>query len=87
MGTGRNLPLELGFGPDSYLLGEDRAQLEVLEGKPAWPRAKGMIPVEYGLFGQPTAVNNVETLSTVPYIILRGPTGSNRSGRPIPPGR
>jgi NADH-quinone oxidoreductase subunit F len=72
MGSGRSLPLELGFGPDSYLLGEDRAQLEVLEGKPAWPRAKGMIPVEYGLFGQPTVVNNVETLSTVPHIILRG---------------
>ncbi|HLG23230.1 MAG TPA: NADH-ubiquinone oxidoreductase-F iron-sulfur binding region domain-containing protein [Candidatus Manganitrophaceae bacterium] len=72
MGTGKNLPLELAFGPDSYLLGEDRAQLEVIEGKPAWPRAKGIIPVDYGLFGQPTVVNNVETLSTVPHILMRG---------------
>ncbi|MGB3940235.1 MAG: NADH-ubiquinone oxidoreductase-F iron-sulfur binding region domain-containing protein [Candidatus Manganitrophaceae bacterium] len=72
MGTGRNLPLELAFGPDSYLLGEDRAQLEVIEGKPAWPRAKGMIPVEYGLYGQPTVVNNIETLSTIPHILLKG---------------
>jgi len=72
LGTGNNLPLELAFGPDSYLLGEDRAMLEVIEGKPAWPRAKGIIPVEYGLFGQPTCVNNVESLSTVPHIILKG---------------
>ncbi len=72
MGTGRDIPLEICLGPDSYLLGEDRAMLEVIEGKPAWPRAKGMIPVDYGLFGQPTVVNNVETLSTVPYIIQRG---------------
>ena len=72
MGSGHFLPLELAFGPDSYLLGEDRAMLEVIEGKPAWPRAKGIIPVEFGLFGHPTCVNNVETLSTVPHIILRG---------------
>jgi NADH-quinone oxidoreductase subunit F len=72
LGTGNNLPLELAFGPDSYLLGEDRAMLEVIEGKPAWPRAKGIIPVEFGLFGQPTCVNNVETLSTVPHIMSKG---------------
>jgi len=72
MGSRHNLPLALTFGPDSYLLGEDRAQLEVIEGKPAWPRAKGIIPVYVGLYGQPTCVNNVETLSTVPHIILKG---------------
>ncbi|MFQ5598445.1 MAG: NADH-quinone oxidoreductase subunit F [Nitrospiria bacterium] len=72
MGSGHDLPLELTFGPDSYLLGEDRAQLEVIEGKPAWPRAKGIIPVYVGLYSQPTVVNNVETLATVPYIIRKG---------------
>jgi len=72
MGSSHNLPLTIALGPDSYLLGEDRAQLEVIEGKPAWPRAKGIIPVEYGLWGQPTVVNNVETLATVPHIILKG---------------
>lgn len=72
MGSGHYLPLKLTFGPDSYLLGEDRAQLEVIEGKPPWPRAKGIIPVYVGLYGQPTVVNNVETLATVPHIIRKG---------------
>ncbi len=72
LGSGREIRIEIVPGPDSYLLGEDRAMLEVIEGKPAWPRAKGMIPVEYGLFGQPTVVNNVETLSTVPHILRNG---------------
>ncbi len=72
LGSGRDMALEICLGPDSYLLGEDRAMLEVIEGKPAWPRAKGMIPVDYGVFGQPTVVNNVETLSTVPHILAKG---------------
>jgi NADH-quinone oxidoreductase subunit F len=71
-GSGHTAFIELVHGPDSYLLGEDRAMLEVIEGKPAWPRAKGMIPVEYGLHGQPTVVNNVETLSTVTHILKNG---------------
>jgi NADH-quinone oxidoreductase subunit F len=70
--TGEALPIEIVTGPDEYLLGEDRAMLEVIEGKPAWPRAKGIIPVDFGLFGQPTCVNNVETLAHVPGIILKG---------------
>jgi NADH-quinone oxidoreductase subunit F len=69
---GSDFPIEIVTGPDEYLLGEDRAMLEVIEGKPAWPRAKGIIPVDFGLFGQPTSVNNVETLATVPHIILKG---------------
>jgi NADH-quinone oxidoreductase subunit F len=69
---GIDFPVEIVTGPDEYLLGEDRAMLEVIEGKPAWPRMKGIIPVDFGLFGQPTCVNNVETLATVPYIILKG---------------
>ncbi len=72
MGTRHTLPIEIALGPDSYLLGEDRAMLEVIEGKPAWPRAKGIIPVDFGLWAQPTVVNNVETLSTVPHILLKG---------------
>ena len=72
LGSGHTAFIEIVPGPDSYLLGEDRAMLEVIEGKPAWPRAKGIIPVEYGLWGQPTVVNNVETLSTVPHILRNG---------------
>ena len=86
LGKGHDLPLEIAFGPDSYLLGEDRAQLEVIEGKPPWPRAKGIIPVFVGLYGQPTVVNNVETLSTVPYIIRKGPEWFKSIGTADSPG-
>lgn len=72
LGSGHTAWIEIVRGPDSYLLGEDRAMLEVIEGKPAWPRAKGLIPVEYGVYGQPTVVNNVETLSTVTHILRNG---------------
>ncbi|MFQ5589063.1 MAG: NADP oxidoreductase, partial [Nitrospiria bacterium] len=84
--SGHNLPLEIAVGPDSYLLGEDRAQLEVIEGKPPWPRAKGIIPVFVGLYDQPTCVNNVETLSTVPYIIRKGPDWFKSIGTADSPG-
>ncbi len=86
LGKGHNFPLEIALGPDSYLLGEDRAQLEVIEGKPPWPRAKGIIPVFVGLYDQPTCVNNVETLSTVPYIIKNGPEWFKSIGTADSPG-
>ncbi len=86
LGSGHDLPLEIAIGPDSYLLGEDRAQLEVIEGKPPWPRAKGIIPVFVGLYDQPTCVNNVETLSTVPYIIKNGPDWFKSIGTADSPG-
>lgn len=72
LGSGHDIVVLVAYGPDSYLFGEDRALLEVIEGKPPWPRTKGIIPVLFGLFGQPTVVNNVETLSHVPHIILKG---------------
>jgi NADH-quinone oxidoreductase subunit F len=72
MGSGINIPLQLAQGPDSYLFGEDRALLEVVEGKPAWPRLKGVIPVHFGLYGHPTLVNNVETLCHVTHIFRNG---------------
>lgn len=84
--SGHDFPLEIAVGPDSYLLGEDRAQLEVIEGKPPWPRAKGIIPVFVGLYGQPTCVNNVETLSTVPYILRNGPDWFKSIGTADSPG-
>lgn len=86
LGKGHDFPLEIALGPDSYLLGEDRAQLEVIEGKPAWPRAKGIIPVYVGLYSQPTVVNNAETLSTVPHIIKNGPEWFKSIGTADSPG-
>ena len=58
----------------------------MIEGKPAWPRTKGIIPVLFGLYGQPTVVNNVETLCHVPHIIQKGADWFRSIGSPDTPG-
>jgi NADH:ubiquinone oxidoreductase subunit F (NADH-binding) len=58
--------------PTPYVAGEDTAVLEVLEGKEPKPRPKPPYPVTVGLHGEPTLVNNVETLANIPYILLHG---------------
>jgi NADH-quinone oxidoreductase subunit F len=58
--------------PHDYVAGEDTAALEVIEEKKPLPRQKPPFPATAGLFGKPTAVNNVETLANVPPIIQRG---------------
>jgi len=59
-------------GAGSYICGDETAQIESLEGKRGNPRAKPPFPANYGLYGCPTVVNNVETLSSIPYIITNG---------------
>jgi NADH-quinone oxidoreductase subunit F len=59
-------------GAGAYICGEETALIESLEGKKGWPRLKPPFPAVVGLFGQPTVVNNVETLSNLPHIVLRG---------------
>jgi NADH:ubiquinone oxidoreductase subunit F (NADH-binding) len=87
-------------GPDEYLFGEEKALLEVVEGKPPLPRL--LPPYEHGLFatdvvtgweptpGQrspnPTLVNNVETLSSVPHILARGADWYRSMGTAESPG-
>jgi NADH-quinone oxidoreductase subunit F len=56
-------------GDDSYIAGEETAVIEVLEGRRAWPRPKPPLPAAVGFRGRPTLVQNVETLSRVPYAI------------------
>jgi len=58
--------------PPNYVAGEDTAAIEVIEQKKPLPRQKPPFPATVGLFGKPTAVNNVETLANVPPIISRG---------------
>ncbi len=55
-----------------YICGEETALINALEGRRANPRAKPPFPQIAGLWGKPTVVNNVETLSNVPHIVLRG---------------
>jgi formate dehydrogenase iron-sulfur subunit len=64
--------LEVRMGAGAYVCGEETAMLESLEGKRGMVRFKPPVPAMAGLFGQPTIVNNVVSLSTVPIILERG---------------
>jgi NADH-quinone oxidoreductase subunit F len=70
--TGFDLEVYVHRGAGAYICGEETGLLESLEGKRAYPRVKPPFPATYGLFGCPTIVNNVETLSCVPHIVLHG---------------
>jgi NADH-quinone oxidoreductase subunit F len=72
LGSDFNLDIEIVPAPHNYVAGEDTAVLEVIEGRKAWPRQKPPFPVTVGLFGKPTAVNNVETLANIAPIVLQG---------------
>ena len=67
-----NLDIELRRGAGAYICGEETALFESIEGKRGEPRNKPPFPVEFGLFGKPTVINNVETLVNVPLIVLEG---------------
>src|SRR5262249_13783618 len=62
--------IELRRGAGAYICGEETALFNSIEGRRGEPRSKPPFPVEVGLFGKPTVVNNVETLVNVPHIIL-----------------
>ncbi|MBP7585365.1 MAG: NADH-quinone oxidoreductase subunit NuoF [Spirochaetes bacterium] len=69
-------------GGGSYVCGDETAQIESLEGKRGNPRVKPPFPANYGLYGCPTVVNNVETLSSVPYIVGKGAAAFKKIGNP-----
>ena len=70
--SGFDCELYIHRGAGSYECGEETALLESLEGKRGLPRVKPPYPASVGLFGCPTAINNVETLANLPYIVTRG---------------
>ena len=72
LGSGIKFNLEVRVGAGSYVCGEETAMLESLEGKRGMVRAKPPIPALVGLFGKPTVINNVMTLSAVPMILADG---------------
>ncbi|HVA85680.1 MAG TPA: NAD(P)H-dependent oxidoreductase subunit E [Candidatus Saccharimonadales bacterium] len=69
--SGFSFEVEIRRGAGAYIAGEETALFESIEGDRAEPRNKPPFPVSHGLFGKPTAINNVETLANVP-LILRG---------------
>jgi len=72
LGSGHNFDLEVRLGAKSYICGEETALLESLEGKRGVVRAKPPLPALEGLFGKPTVVNNVLSLSTISIIFENG---------------
>ncbi len=72
LGTGFSFHAEIRRGGGAYICGEETALFEAIEGKRGFPRIKPPFPTTHGLFGQPTVINNVETLCAVPGIVRHG---------------
>jgi formate dehydrogenase beta subunit len=79
-GSGRRLSVEVFTSPGGYILGEESALIECMEGHRGEPRNKPPFPGTYGLWGQPTLMNSVETLAHVPVILQRGADWWQRQG-------
>jgi len=72
LGAGFGFDVEIRRGAGAYVCGEETALCNSIEGKRGEPRNKPPFPVDVGLFGKPTVINNVETLVNVPHILLEG---------------
>src|SRR6516162_6190599 len=82
LGTGFDFDLLTHTGAGAYECGEESALMESLEGKRGYPRIKPPFPAVVGLYGCPTIINNVETLSAVPSIINEGGEAYANRGTP-----
>lgn len=85
-GTDYSLKIYTHLGAGAYICGEETALLESLEGKRGQPRVRPPFPPSRGLYDKPTVVNNVETLSSVPYIMTHGAKGYREFGTEKSPG-
>jgi len=87
LNTGVDIDVVVHGGAGAYECGEETALIESLEGKRGQPRIKPPFPATHGLYGCPTIVNNVETITNVPLILDRGPEwfasyGTEKNGGP-----
>jgi NADH:ubiquinone oxidoreductase subunit F (NADH-binding)/NADH:ubiquinone oxidoreductase subunit E len=80
-GSGRRLSVEVFTSPGGYILGEESALLECMEGHRGEPRNKPPFPGTYGLHGMPTLMNSVETFAHIPVIAARGAAWWQAQGR------
>ena len=85
-GTDYSLRIYTHLGAGAYICGEETAMLESLEGKLGQPRLRPPFPPSFGLFGKPTVVNNVETLTNLPLILERGAAWYRTIGTEKSPG-
>lgn len=72
LGSGFDLDLSIYRGAGAYICGEETSLMESIEGNRANPRLKPPFPASVGLYKNPTVINNVETLSNLPHIVLNG---------------
>ena len=82
LGAGVDFDLYDHLGAGAYICGEETALLESLEGKKGLPRFKPPFPATFGLYGQPTTINNTESLASVPTILRRGVEWFTSYGKP-----
>jgi len=86
LGSGFDLDITIHCGAGAYICGEETALLSSLEGDRGQPRLKPPFPAVAGLYAQPTSVNNVETLSNVPFIVNEGADAFRAWGTDKSPG-
>ncbi len=80
--SGFDFELHSYLGAGAYICGEETALLNSLEGKKGFPRYKPPFPAFYGVYGQPSTVNNTETFASVPVILEKGSKWFSELGKP-----
>ncbi|MFA5032903.1 MAG: NADH-ubiquinone oxidoreductase-F iron-sulfur binding region domain-containing protein [bacterium] len=80
LGSGFNFDINIKEGAGAFVCGEETALIASLEGKRGMPRARPPYPAVSGLYNKPTVINNVETLGTIPYVILKGAENYSKYG-------
>ncbi|MCX8111643.1 MAG: NADH-quinone oxidoreductase subunit NuoF [Bacteroidia bacterium] len=86
LGSGFSTQLYIHRGAGAYICGEETGLMESLEGKRAYPRYKPPFPAQKGVWGAPTTINNIETLSHVPLVLRMGASAYAQIGAPEHPG-
>ena len=86
LGSGFSTDLFIHRGAGAYICGEESSLMNSLEGERGYPRVKPPFPAQFGLWGCPTTINNVETIANVPVILRLGWEAYSRIGHPKHPG-
>ncbi len=86
LGTSFSTDMFIHRGAGAYICGEESALMSSIEGLRGYPRVKPPFPAQFGLWGCPTTINNIETLANVPLIIQRGAVWYSQIGAPKHPG-
>jgi len=86
LGSGFGTEIVIYRGAGAYICGEESALMNSIEGERGYPRVKPPFPAQFGVWGNPTTINNVETIANVPVIINRGWEWFSKIGAPKQPG-